>query len=80
MKWYDKEKTKMIDLESVNGYVYLNAKDYINDNPDSEDVEEYRKGGDKIELIIGGSVFVFRGEQARELYELLLSKDNKQIL
>jgi len=80
MKWYDKEKTKMIDLESVNGYVYLNAKDYINDNPDSEDVEEYRKSGDKIELIIGGSVFVFRGEQARELYELLLSKDNKQIL
>jgi hypothetical protein len=80
MKWYDKEKTKMIDLESVNGYVYLNAKDYVNDNPDSENVEEYRKSGDKIELIIGGSVFVFRGEQARELYELLLTKDNKQIL
>ena len=68
MKWYDKEKTKMIDLESINGYVYLNSKDYINDNPDSEDVEEYKKSGDKIELIIGGSVFVFRGEQARELF------------
>ena len=31
----------------------------------------FKQNGDRIELIIGGAVFVFRGDMAKELYDLL---------
>lgn len=71
MKWYNEDKTKMIDLDAVNGYVYVNAKEYVDKNPSEENVNDFKLHGDKIELVIGGSVFVFRGEQATELFFLL---------
>ena len=71
MKWYNKDKSKMIDIDAVNGYVYIPAKEYVEQNPQESDVEDFRQNGDRIELIIGGAVFVFRGDMAKELYDLL---------
>ena len=71
MKWYNKDKSKMINLDTVNGYVYIPAKEYVEQNPQESDVEDFKQNGDRIELIIGGAVFVFRGEIAKELYDLL---------
>lgn len=71
MKWYNKDKSKMIDLDTVNGYVYIPAKEYVEQNPQESDVEDFKQNGDRIELIIGGAVFVFRGDMAKELYDLL---------
>jgi hypothetical protein len=71
MKWYNKDKSKMIDLDAVNGYVYIPAKEYVEQNPQESDVEDFKQNGDRIELIIGGAVFVFRGDMAKELYDLL---------
>jgi len=71
MKWYNKDKSKMIDLDTVNGYVYIPSKEYVEQNPQESDVEDFKQNGDRIELIIGGAVFVFRGEMAKELYDLL---------
>lgn len=71
MKWYNKDKSKMIDLDKVNGYVYIPSKEYVEQNPQESNVEDFKQNGDKIELIIGGSVFVFRGDMAKELYDLL---------
>lgn len=71
MKWYNKDKSKMIDLDAVNGYVYIPAKEYVDLNPQESDVEDFKQNGDRIELIIGGAVFVFRGDMAKELYDLL---------
>jgi hypothetical protein len=61
----------MINLDTVNGYVYIPAKEYVEQNPQESDVEDFKQNGDRIELIIGGAVFVFRGEIAKELYDLL---------
>ncbi len=71
MKWYNKDKSKMINLDSVNGYVYIPSKEYVEQNPQESDVEDFKQNGDRIELIIGGAVFVFRGDMAKELYDLL---------
>lgn len=71
MKWYNEDKTKMIDLESVDGYVYIRAKDYVAKNPNDTDKQDFQQNGDKLELIIGGSVFVFRGDQAKQIYDLI---------
>jgi hypothetical protein len=71
MKWYNKDKSKMIDLDAVNGYVYIPSKEYVEQNPQESDVEDFKQNGDRIELIIGGAVFVFRGDIAKELYDLL---------
>ena len=71
MKWYNKDKSKMIDLDAVNGYVYIPAKEYVEQNPQESDVKDFKQNGDRIELIIGGAVFVFRGDMAKELYDLL---------
>lgn len=73
MKWYNKDKSKMIDLDAVNGYVYIPAKEYIEQNPYESDVKDFEQNGDRIELILGGAVFVFRGDMAKELYDLLTS-------
>lgn len=81
MKWYNEDKSKMIDLDTVNGYVYIPSKEYIEQNPQESDIEDFKQNGDRIELIIGGSVFVFRGDVARELYNLLVQSDyDKQLL
>lgn len=79
MKWYNEDNTKMIDLEAVKGFVYIKASSFINENPTAEEVNDFKINGDRIELIIGGSVFVFRGEQAIELYHLLIN-DKKEVL
>lgn len=71
MKWYNKDKSKMIDIGSVQGYVYIPAKEYIEQNPQEADIEDFKENGDRIEIILGGGVFVFRGEVALELYNLL---------
>jgi hypothetical protein len=78
MKWYNKDKTKMLDLDTINGYVYIPAKEYIEQNPDENDVGDFKTNGDRLELIIGGSVYVFRGDTAKEIFSLL--NNNKEIL
>jgi hypothetical protein len=80
MKWYDKNRYKMLDLSTINGYVYIPAKEYVEQNPQESDVEDFRQNGDRIELIIGGAVFVFRGDVAKELWELLQTTDSSQLL
>ena len=71
MKWYNKDKTKMIDIAAINGYVYIPANEYIEQNPTESDVGDFKEHGDRIEIILSGSVFVFRGETAKELFELI---------
>ncbi len=73
MKWFNKDKTKMIDIDAINGYVYIPAKEYIEQNPTESDVPDFKENGDRIEIILSGSVFVFRGEHARELFELIIN-------
>lgn len=80
MKWYNKDKSKMINLDAVNGYVYIPAKEYVEQNSQESDVEDFKQNGDRIELIIGGAVFVFRGDLAKELYNLLTMEDYKRFL
>lgn len=80
MKWYNKDRSKMVNLDSVNGYVYIPAKDYVEQNPQESDVEDFKQKGDRIELIIGGAVFVFRGDIAKELYDLLQKEYVSQLL
>lgn len=80
MKWYDKNRYKMLDLSTINGYVYIPAKEYVEQNPQESDVEDFRQNGDRIELIIGGAVFVFRGDVAKELWGLLQMTDSSQLL
>lgn len=77
MKWYNKDKTKMINIESIDGYVYIPAKEYIEQNPTETDVQDFKDNGDRIEIILSGSVFVFRGDTAKELFDLITkSKDS----
>jgi hypothetical protein len=78
MNWFNENKMKMINLDSINGFVYIKADDYILKNPLELDVHDFKENGDKIELIIGGSVFVFRGDEAQELYRLILD-NNKEL-
>lgn len=80
MKWYDKNRYKMLDLSTINGYVYIPAKEYVEQNPQESDIEDFRQNGDRIELIIGGAVFVFRGDVAKELWGLLQTTDSSQLL
>jgi hypothetical protein len=71
MKWYNKEKNRMLDLDSVNGFVFAKGDPTaIKGKDDTSDPTENR-----LEIIIGGSVFVFRGEYADEIYNLLTIKD-----
>lgn len=79
MKWFNENKTRMINLDSINGFVYIRAKDYVSKNPLESDIQDFKEKGDKIELIIGGSVFVFRGEEAQELYRLILANNDKEL-
>jgi hypothetical protein len=79
MNWFNENKTRMINLDSINGFVYIRAKDYVSKNPLESDIQDFREKGDKIELIIGGSVFVFRGDEAQELYRLILANNDKEI-
>ena len=79
MKWYNKDHTKMIDLEKIGGYVYIPAKNYIENNPHEADIGDFKGNGDKLELIIGGSVFIFRGETAKDIYDSI-TVNTKQII
>jgi hypothetical protein len=67
MKWYNKEKTKMLNLNFVNGYIYVDAEKYINEYPDSEESKEFKEKGDRIDIILGETPYVFRGLDAKEL-------------
>jgi hypothetical protein len=78
MNWFNEDQTKMIDIDSINGYVYINADQYIANNSEETDVDDFKKDGDKLELIIGGSVFLFRGEAAKEIFCLLRKKYSTQ--
>ncbi len=81
MKWYNEDKTKMIDLDKISGYVYIRAEDYVEKNPNDSDKQDFQQNGDKLELIIGGSVFVFRGSQAKEIYNSIPKElDERKIL
>lgn len=79
MKWYNSDYTKMIDLDKINGYVYIQSENYIRDNPQETDIEDFKQNGDKLELIIGGSVFMFRGDMAKEIYDMINGNTRKVI-
>lgn len=82
-KWYSIDKMKMINLESVNGYVFIPAKEYIEQNPTADDINDFKMYGDRIELIIGGTPYIFRGDTATEIFNLLTvetTKSKKQLL
>ena len=59
MKWYNTDGTKMINTDSVDGYVFIKSG--------SLDTEPY----DIIELIVSGTPYVFKKEEATEIYKLL---------
>ena len=79
MKWYNKDKTKMLNLDSVDGYVYIPAKEYIEQYPNEKDVEDFKINGDRLELIISGTPYVFRNETAKEIFGLI-NNNGKQVL
>ncbi len=70
----------MLNLEAVNGYVFIPARDYIDQNPEDENVNDFKMHGDRIELIIGGTPYVFRGEEAKEIYDMLSGNTVKSVL
>jgi hypothetical protein len=85
MKWYNKEKTRMLDLDSINGFVMISAKEVLGNPSTSDQQKDFEQNGDRMEVIIGGSVFVFRGDQANELYNILTtptepSSNGKQVI
>ena len=80
MKWYSENNKKMLDLDSINGYVYIEAKDYVDNNSSASDVNDFKLNGDKLELIIGGSVYVFRGDTATEIFSLLSKPVEKELI
>lgn len=79
-KWYNNDKRKMLNLDSVNGYVFIPAKEYIEQNPTSEDIKDFEMYGDRIELIISGTPYIFRGETARELFDILSQQETQKEL
>ena len=79
MKWYNKDKRKMLDIDSVDGYVFIPAKEYIEQNPTEPDVNDYKEYGDRIELILSGTPYIFRGSDANEIYNLLIG-NTKELL
>lgn len=68
----------MIDLESINGYVYTSVEDAT--EKDKSATEDFETNGDMIQVIIGGGTFVFRGDDAKEIYNMLTTTTTKQIL
>jgi len=79
MKWYNTDKTKMINLDAVNGYVYIPAKEYIEQNPTADDVNDFKMYGNRIELIIGGTPYIFRGVAADEIFNMLITETTKKL-
>lgn len=79
MKWYNKDRTQMIDIDSINGYVYIPAKEYVEQNSTEEDIQDFKDNGDRIEIILGGAVFVFRGDTAKELFDLI-NNDQRELI
>ncbi len=80
MKWYNEDRRKMINLESVDGYVYIPAENYLTQYPTGNDAEDFKLNGNRLELIISGTPYVFRSNDATEIYGLLLESCTKQIL
>jgi len=64
MRWYNKDKTKMINLDDINGYVYISSLDKEN----------------TIEIILGGTPYAFTGIEADEIYNNLLEMEKAREL
>lgn len=71
MKWYSEDRRQMINLDSVDGYVFIPAKEFLENNPDANDIEDFKLHGDRIEIILCGTPYLFRGEVALEIFNLL---------
>ncbi len=84
MKWYNEDKTKMLDLNSISGYVFISAEEYIKHNSDVKEISDFKDNGDRLEIIMGGTPFIFRGNVAKEIFDLLKSNelgvDKKELL
>lgn len=80
MKWNSIDGRKMINLDSVDGYVFVPAKDYLEQYPDGDDSGDFKINGDRIELIISGTPYIFRGAEALEIYSMLRENNTKQLL
>lgn len=64
-KWYNKDRTIMVDLDKVSYYRYLDMTDY--DYPN------------KLYFILDGVNVEFIGEEALELFNAL-KKSNKEVI
>jgi len=62
MKWFNKDKTQMIDLSKVDSYTYYPAGQY------------QEKNGSYIEFVINGYSMTAKGTEADEIYNILKSK------
>lgn len=68
MKWYNKDKTRMVDMNCINSY-------WFRDKPQTESEESsFKLNGPHMSLNVNGNMENFCGDEAKELYKMLISE------
>lgn len=85
MKWYNNDRTRMLDLESVNGYVFTDSANFlkntnVNAKEDEQIIADFTEYGDRLEILVNGTPYIIRGPSAREIYDLLNEDTKKELL
>ena len=79
MKWYNKDKTKCLDINSVNFWEFSAKEDlekeYEKKHPSFSD---FIKPESLLNVIVSGAEIEFYGKEAEEIYNIL--KKQKEIL
>ena len=65
-RWYNSRGTGMVDLDSINAYFYTPMEGLVHER----DVKY-----NQLEVIIAGHPHIFRGPDAKELYDILVNRD-----
>jgi len=74
MKWYNQDKTKMIELNCINHYQYVDAKNWLGNNQCSSLRVDYVINGDYLNLTVNGNSITLRGNEATEVYKLVIKE------
>ena len=80
MKWISKNKKIMLDTDSITCWEYRSKEDI--ESSKELHKKEYLKHYqiDTIYVLIGGGSQVFRGEDAEEIYRMLLTDKKKEVI
>jgi hypothetical protein len=66
MKWYNKDKTRCLDLDKISYWIYNNYGGYIS----TGELKIYMNSSEPL---------IFHDEEAKEIYEILISQQKEVI-